>query len=116
MIKHFAEFYFSEKFFDREEIREVEIHDPIKIAKKAPTGCYRFQLFDRVGEGNRQNISGFYYVGGVELTLDQLKEEELPNGSDLIEKMVENGLEKAVRTFMGDYYPLSWNDEVLQKG
>jgi hypothetical protein len=93
-----------------------------------PKECYRFQLFKiprvvgvepfiRGTAPSYIPVTGFCYLGGKELTLEQLRGLEAEQGGlvELLQLMEENGLRKAVKTDFGKYIPLSANDVVLKR-
>lgn len=100
---------------------KIEQRDAKKISDTIPEGAIGFRFFDRteVQEGKEtlvgkpKNHSGWYYVGGREMTLADVKK-EMPDKTILIRNMESNGYSRIVFTRHNQALPLEKNDVVLE--
>lgn len=99
--------------------KKIEARDPEKVAAKMPEGAIGFRFFDQTKievdkealTGEPKNYSGWYYVDGKEMTLDEVKR-EMPERKILIRNMESNSYDRIV--YIRDQaLPLRKDDKVI---
>jgi hypothetical protein len=115
MQKLYVEFLFPGNVVS--DISEKEVGSR-KEAIKLPKGAYGYRFFEReetgpdddITYGAKKNHSGVIYYG-AEITLTQLKK-EMPGKHAFISMMEKNGYKRAVKTILGQLFPLANSDSV----
>lgn len=116
MLKHYVEFLYPGVFVSESYEREIKSRDNIK---NIPKNCYGYRFFDREEivinkenlVGKEKNYSGTYYFG-ESFTLNEVKKLN-GNHKILIDNMKINNWKKVVKTRIGNFQPLYYNDKVL---
>jgi hypothetical protein len=76
-----------------------------------PENAVAFRFFNT---DEHKEYSGWYYVGGTEMTLAEVKTAK-PTEEMLIENMETNGWDRVVFTDEGKVFPLHEKDSVLKR-
>lgn len=117
-LKHYVERFYPGIIVSETSVEEIEDRIPTSI--KLEEGCYGFRFFDKSiavidGEtliGERKNISGIYYPGGVVYSIDGVKKHH-PEMETLIKNMERNSIDAVVKTKVGNWQQFHKEDNII---
>lgn len=117
-LKHFVEFFHAGLFFNEMSSQQVVARAPEAVI--IPSSAYAFRFYDQpVGVlndkavfGERENISGRFFVGGDIMTLDDVIS-KVPNSEILQSNMRSNRYERVIRCTFGNFQPFEDGDILL---